>query len=124
MSNRVKIVVDASYILSFLFPDENFTDEIPGKMFAPALLDYEIANALRSAVVRKRISQKLAIKLFEEYQTFSITKKTVDFSKVLELSIKRQISTYDASYLVLARDLELKLMTLDKQLQKISQPSP
>jgi predicted nucleic acid-binding protein len=120
MSNRVKIVVDASYILSFLFPDENFIDEIPGKMFAPQLLDYEIANALRSAVIRKRISQELAIKLLEEYQTFPITKKTVDFSKVLELSIKSQISTYDASYLVLAKDLDLELLTFDTQLKKIA----
>lgn len=119
MNNRVKIVVDASYILSFLFPDENSIDEIPGKMFAPQLLDYEIVNALRSAVLRKRISQHLAIELFEEYNTFLITKKTVDFSKVLELSIKRQISTYDASYLVLANDLEAKLLTLDKQLAKL-----
>jgi len=119
MSKRAKVVVDASYVLNFLFPDENSTDEIPGKMFAPQLLDYEIANALRSAVLHKRISQRLAITLFAEYHTFHIIKKTVNFHKVLQLSIKRQISTYDASYLVLADELDAQLLTFDKQLSQM-----
>lgn len=118
MSKLAKVVVDASYVLSFLFPDENSVEEVPGRMFAPQLLDYEIVSALRSAVLRRRISQHLALKLFEEYSTFPIIKKTINFSKVLELSGKLKISTYDASYLVLANDLEAKLLTLDKQLRK------
>lgn len=112
-------VVDASYILSLLLPDEDSQKNLPGKMFAPNLLDYEIINALRSAIMRKRISSKIATELFAEYQNLPIARKTVNFARVLELSIKHQISTYDASYLILASELGIELRTLDKQLAKL-----
>ncbi len=114
-------VVDASYILSLLLPDENLSvASVPEKMFAPSLLDYEIISALKSAVMSKRINEKLAVALFSEYQNLPITKKTVDFKQVLAVALKYKLSTYDSSYLVLANDLKLKLLTLDRQLQKIS----
>jgi predicted nucleic acid-binding protein len=117
-------VVDASYVLSILLPDENFVkDGVPTKMFAPNILDYEIISALKSAVVSKRISEKLAISLFSEYQNLPISKKTVDFNQVLTLALKHKLSIYDASYLLLAKDLQLNLFTLDKQLQKVLQVS-
>lgn len=113
-------VVDASYVLSLLLPDENLSvASVPEKMFAPSLLDYEIISALKSAVMSKRIPEKLAVALFLEYQNLPIIKKIVDFEQVLILALKHKLSTYDASYLVLANDLKLNLLTLDKQLKKI-----
>jgi predicted nucleic acid-binding protein len=113
-------VVDASYILSLLLPDENLSIlGVPEKMFAPSLLDYEIISALKSATMSKRISVELSTALFSEYQNLPIIKKTVDFEQVLSMALKYKLSTYDASYLVLASDLKLNLLTLDKQLQKI-----
>lgn len=117
---ELSAVVDASYVLSLLLPDENFSAlSVPEKMFAPNLLDYEIINALKSAVMSKRIDQKLATVLFSEYQNLPIIKKAVDFKRVLIVALKHKLSAYDASYLLLANDLKLKLLTLDKQLQKL-----
>lgn len=122
MTSLVKrVVVDASYILSLLLPDENLDPtSVPSHMFAPTLLPYEVANGLRSATSSKRITLKLATALYQEFNKLPITYKTIDFSQVLKLAIQVKLSVYDASYLLLSRDKNLPLKTYDKQLLKLT----
>jgi predicted nucleic acid-binding protein len=40
----------------------------------------------------------------------------VDHHAVVELALRTGLTTYDASYLWLARDLAIELVTLDRQL--------
>jgi predicted nucleic acid-binding protein len=114
-------VVDASYILSVLLPDEKSRHQsVPQEMFAPNILDYEVVNGLRSATLQKRISQNVATALFTQYQKLPIIKKEISFDQLLQLSIKHQLSAYDAGYLLLAKTLRLQLLSLDKQLIQVS----
>lgn len=120
-------VVDSSFVLSFLFPDEltknvkDFFKEFIDKrteLIAPTILPYEVANGLKSATRRKRLSEDEASKLIERFQKLHIPLASIDMSAVLAYAIEKNLSVYDASYAWLARRYNCELMTHDKLLQK------
>lgn len=124
-----KVVVDASFILAKLLPDEKqkflvsdyferFAKE-KISFFAPSLLKYEITNALRSAIAQRRLTLNLAKKILREFLKLPIDYKNIDFPEVLKLSEKMQISVYDTAYVFLAKTNKVPLLTLDKKLQKV-----
>jgi predicted nucleic acid-binding protein len=113
------IVVDASYIISLLLPDEETRHKnVPQQMLAPHLLDFEVANGLKSAVNQKRIKEELAIALFAEYQKLPISKKITDCAVTISVALEKKLSVYDACYLVLAQTFGVRLLSLDKSLLK------
>ncbi len=134
MAENIKIdsvyVVDASFILSSILPDEKVLKPFQKilKLFeknkvyfkAPEVLMYEIGNSLKSAVKQKRIASNPATKLFSKIVTATIDYQKVDFKAVLDLSITHDLSFYDSSYLYLAKVNKCKLLTLDKKLAEIA----
>jgi len=134
MAENTKIdsvyVVDASLILSSILPDEKvlkpfqkilrFFEKNKVYFKAPEVLMYEIGNSLKSAVKQKRVSSNSATKLFSKITTTTIDYQKVDFNAVLDLSIKYDLSFYDASYLYLVKINKCKLLTLDKKLAEIA----
>lgn len=127
MSDKVA-VIDASVMLVWLLPDEDQTpltsslldDYQEGlvSFMAPTLLWHEVANALRSAVKQGRIDTKglrSSIRMFEEFQ-ISFTDLTDNMELVVDTAVKHDLSSYDASYLVLAKIHRMALHTLDKKL--------
>ena len=134
MAENTKIdsvyVVDASLILSSILPDEKvlkpfqkilrFFEKNKVYFKAPEVLMYEIGNSLKSAVKQKRVSSNSATKLFSKIITTTIDYQKVDFNAVLDLSIKYDLSFYDASYLYLVKINKCKLLTLDKKLAEIA----
>lgn len=122
-----KVVIDASVALAFLLPDEReikidalFKALAEGEIeiFIPALFYFEIANGLRSAVVRKRISSKLAGKLLKNLVKLKLGEKKTDWIETFQIALSENISFYDASYLALARKEKIPLLSLDKLLSK------
>lgn len=116
-------------MLAQLLPDENINtvEEIfagyeQGKvqLSTSPLLPFEVINGLKSAVLSKRIEQKLALALVEEFFTIKISSEKLNFEDVLSLSLEKDCSVYDASYLWLAQNHNLPLLTLDKKLKGIS----
>lgn len=114
------VVVDASYVLSWLLPDESRPTLAPSQRVAPELLKYEIINALRSNVTRERIDKSIAKKLLNELANWQIEYQKIDMVEALELALLYKISGYDASYLWLAKKLKCKLLTWDKKLAEIT----
>lgn len=121
-----RFVIDASYVLAFLLPDEHqdqvddlFSKYTSGDVYfvAPTLLPYEVANALSASIKRKRITKIQAQNLLEAFLDFSFPLLSIQFKQALSLSQKYQISLYDASYLVLSQTLQYPLLTFDKQLK-------
>src|SRR3990167_10275511 len=121
-----RFVIDASYVLVFLLPDEHqdqvddlFSKYTSGDVYfvAPTLLPYEVANALSASIKRKRITKIQAQNLLEAFLDFSFPLLSIQFKQALSLSQKYQISLYDASYLVLSQTLQYPLLTFDKQLK-------
>lgn len=123
-----KFIIDASFVLAFLLPDERQTEAIEifdqytsGKieLIAPNLLPYEIINGLKGAVLRKRINFQTTTKLIEQFLELIIPTRDIDLEKVLEISVKKDLSVYDASYLWLAQVNKVPLLTLDQKLRKL-----
>jgi predicted nucleic acid-binding protein len=82
-------------------------------------LKYEIGNSLKSAVIQKRISFEKARDIFKIFGEMSIEYRDIDKKEVLNLSVKNNLSFYDASYLHLAKKNNAKLLTLDKRLMML-----
>ena len=121
-------VIDASFVLSFLLDEANlevesfFKKYAQGKIYfiAPPLLKYEVGNSLRTRVMRGKLAREKAKKLYLYFLKFKIQEEEGNFQKILDLAIKNNFSFYDASYAFLAKNLSLKILTLDKDLKKWS----
>lgn len=119
------LVVDASYVLAFLLPDERGADV--DKLFdqlssgsilfvSTQLLHFEVHNALKAAIIQKRLTRESGYILAKAFIDLPITIEPVDYEGVFDLSLQRKISVYDAAYLYLSKAKAIRLMTLDKDL--------
>jgi len=125
-----KLVLDASAVLSELMADERTPSVISRiidrfsngevEIYAPTILIYEVANSLRSAIVSNRVSKKVAKRTLREFLNLTIIYKEIDFEKALKESLKSRLSIYDASYLVLSKQINAPIVSLDKKLIKLS----
>lgn len=110
-------VVDASYILDLLLPDEKKLGVELLHAIAPQLLVFEVTNAIKMAVVRKRITTHVAHILIKEFEGWKIKLLDIQPNEVLSLAIEKDLAVYDASYLWLAREQKVELRTWDKKLK-------
>lgn len=123
-------VIDASAVLSLLLPDEKHKGvshiilkllDKPNRLFiAPHLLKYEVANGLRTAVIRKRIGKEVFDKVIKEFNNLPIKFRDVNTEKVCEAAFEYSLTPYDASYLHLSKKESAGLIALDKDLQRFS----
>jgi predicted nucleic acid-binding protein len=130
-----ELVIDANVAIK-LFVDEEFSNAAeqlfrglaqtpPVRFFVPDLFFLECANILWKYVrryghdpekARSDISSLLAL----PFQTVAVQ----DLSEAsLDLALERGVSAYDASYAVLARTLEVPLITADSKLIGKLEPS-
>lgn len=129
MDGNTKCVVDASFVLAFLLPDE----EIPDveslfdehkldqvSLVAPYLLPFEVFNSLKMAIKRHRLSEATVSEVAIEFIGLNIGLVSTHYEKALGLAIKHDLSFYDASYLSLSRGKNLPLLTLDKKLKRLA----
>lgn len=120
-------VVDASFVLAALFPDERsekvdavFARFQKGEInfYSTDLLPFEVLNSLRSAVVQKRLKSKQAETLTEAFLGLEIILEKVKEKEVFMLAVSKKLTVYDAGYLWLAREKKIPLLSLDKTLLK------
>lgn len=125
----MKAVLDASFILDFLLPDEHsakvketFEKYQAGEIhfISPLILPFEVVNGLKSAVVAKRIDNDVAARLLGIFLKLDIDFVEVDVEHVLHLALEEELSVYDAAYLTCAKQRGLPLLTLDKRLVKLA----
>ena len=124
------VIVDSSFLISTMFPDEKilpkYLEYLNGfkkgiiTFKSCDLLKYEIYNCLKSAILQKRINRKRLDLVEKGFDTMKIEYQNIDFKKTFELSLKHNLSFYDASYLYLAKVNKCKLLTLDKKLAEIA----
>lgn len=122
-------MLDASTAVSWCF-EETQTPYAVGVLDAitqgamahvPHIWPLEVTNALVKAARRKHITRD---ELFEFATQIANLQPQVDsdrlsersFDQVLALAVRRQLSTYDASYLELAQRLALPIATADGNL--------
>jgi predicted nucleic acid-binding protein len=113
-------VVDASALSALLFGEPD-ADEVAAKLedrelLAPTLVLYEVASVGLKKLMRhpeQRNSLRSALGLLPRLQIRQIE---APVEALVELAEREKLSTYDAAYLWLARELGCELVTLDRAL--------
>lgn len=116
-------VVDCSYFLSFIMPDEknNTIDLAAYSVYVPSIFFLECMNVLKTALKKQRITN---IQYEECMWSFKDLPFNVDhFSSTQEslqtisrISLEHNLTSYDASYVELASRLNASLGTHDKKI--------
>jgi predicted nucleic acid-binding protein len=79
----------------------------------------ELANVLAAAMRAHRMSMNQAVAvLTQAHAVMEPGLHGADHFQALELASRYKVSAYDARYLVVARDLEVKLVTEDAKLRQ------
>jgi predicted nucleic acid-binding protein len=122
-------ILDTSVIVARLLEEDVSNPEIRHsldlfylkkiKFISPPIIVTEVGNALKSACLSDRITPGQAHDLLKHFLNLPIKLNNPDPQKILKLSISKQISFYDASYLALSEKLGLPLLTLDKKLASV-----
>jgi predicted nucleic acid-binding protein len=113
-------VVDASAVAAVVFGEPEAAIILPQlagvSLAAPNLLVFEIGNICFKKIRRfpERRAQLLAALGF--YSQMSVDMQNVDLEQVVHLADRAGLTAYDASYLWLARELDVELVTLDARL--------
>src|SRR3989338_1693755 len=119
------VVLDASVILKWFIPEKDresalrFRDahaQAREQVIVPLLLFYEIANVIR---YRKQLPDQELISVFDILNSLEITALPPSFAEIGEAALyarQKNISVYDAVYVVLAGRLGCNFITADKRL--------
>ncbi|WP_051276443.1 type II toxin-antitoxin system VapC family toxin [Desulfovirgula thermocuniculi] len=120
----MRIVVDASVSLKWVFDDEEHVEEAVAlrdsavfersfEMFAPSLWVYEVANGLLVAVRRGRILMDVSEEALRHLLALGVRVADPEPADVYRCAFRYRISAYDAAYLALAEELDAVLFTGD-----------
>ncbi len=121
------LILDSSVIAKWFFPEvdnekalilkDKFIDRSIS-IAIPLLLFYEINNILKTATKSLRIDTREAIKVYKAFLNLDFIIYSSEFLMVstLEIAIRFNISSYDASYVALAEHLQAIFLTADKKL--------
>lgn len=125
MSNEPsKAVLDASILIQTLIQEE-YTDtalKLVGTLkaiYAPSLILYEIGNALVILTRKELITKEDAIRKFKFLSAIpTLNIQDIELTKAMDIAMKLKTTLYDASYLALALETDIPLITADEQLYK------
>jgi predicted nucleic acid-binding protein len=123
------IVIDASFALALVLPDETSpAADIMAELLlheepvAPSIWVMEVANALLAAGRRGRLRQNDEGQVAQALRMLAVRVDPVDLdaamANILPIARKHGLSAYDAAYLELALRTSSRLATLDRQLRK------
>ncbi len=119
------IVLDASALIRGMLRESDiameFLDRIDDgstRAHAPDLIDPETANALLRLVRGGRLRPEAVARMLEASSSSSVVRHpSSDFARpAFELAVDTGLTAYDAFYAVLARMLDLPLVTADRKL--------
>ena len=121
----MKYIIDTSalinIVMKFYKKDLNFINRLIEESIFPDLIFYEIGSYLRKYKEINKVSNN-EIKEMTELFNYIIGKAKIEEVRlnyeILDLSIKENLSYYDAVYLYLARKYNLILISDDKDLIK------
>ena len=86
------------------------------RVYAPGLIDLEIANVLRKTVLRQQRTSDEATKAFLAWLSNDIRRVSHRGHAATVWELRHSITPYDAAYVALAMHLGLPLLTGDRRL--------
>jgi len=118
-------VVDASIMAAWCFREsrsaEAFAILRDSELHAPPLLAYELASIARKKAIAYPDKMDIMIQALRTVLVLPVHWDEVNHIIVMQLAIETGLTTYDASYLYVARTINADLVTFDEQLAKVSQ---
>ncbi len=121
------IVLDCSYTLALVLPDEqrpqSLERTLTSRLVAPAVWPFEVANALRTVVRRRRLAEDevpIVCSRLETYQV-DVVLPVSDFRQYYQAASQHGLSAYDAAYIDLALQRRFALATRDADLAHAAQ---
>lgn len=127
------VVIDNSVIMRWILNDGSVEEQQISRFVlkaisthditpvVPFLWIYEASNVITSYVKKGLINIEVGQKrLGMPFDICHILDHKIDLSVLVDVSVKYNLSSYDASYLSLANILQCPISTLDKKLQRAS----
>lgn len=87
------------------------------ELHAPALLDFEVAGALRGHALGGKLDQLRLDEAVEDFSALRIERHQMKELLGHVLDLRGDFTAYDAAYVVLAQALEAPLVTADSKLR-------
>jgi len=116
------IVVESSAMVDALVgdpADPSLLALLAGEeLHAPALLDFEVASALRGHVLGGKLDPVRLDEAVEDFIAFRIERHPMTDLLGHMLDLRDNFTVYDAAYLVLAQALEAPIVSADAKLQE------
>jgi predicted nucleic acid-binding protein len=116
------IVADASVVVEFLLGSARGTQVAPklmaeeGAIFAPALIDAEVAQTVRRLAGAGVISEARGGATIELLQDLPLERRLITPLLPRIWQLRHNLSAYDATYVSLAEALDCPLLTFDQGL--------
>jgi predicted nucleic acid-binding protein len=118
------IVIESSAVVDALVDDpanpELLALMADNDLHAPALLDYEVANALRGHARSGKLTDAQLNDATEDLNALHIQRYPLSTMLRDVLALRDNFTVYDAAYVVLAQVLDLPLITADTKLTEAS----
>jgi predicted nucleic acid-binding protein len=118
------IVVDASFVVDVLAVDgtrPGFRERLfaaPWPVFAPHLLDVEVAQVIRRLALQGAIDAERGFEALEDLAALPITRCAHAPLLLRGFELRDRVTAYDALYVALAEALEATLWTCDSRLAR------
>ena len=116
-------VVDASVMGALLFGEPQGPEvarRLEGsQLIAPHLLPFEVASICRKKLERHGEQRHLILTALDIFVRMAIERIEIHLPGIVSLAGQTQLTTYDASYLWLARQAQAELITLDQKLAAV-----
>lgn len=120
----MKIVADTNTFLAVALEEEEKTwlieRTVGHDLVAPAVLPFEIANALSALVRRRVLSEKQLAAAWDAAAFIPVELAAIDVRGALLLAGRLKIYAYDAFFLQCALETKCPLLTLDKRLKHVA----
>ena len=120
----MRLIVDTNVLLAVVLDEP----EKPGlihltkgaRLAAPAVLPYEIGNALSALVKRHRLTINQAMQAWHLAKTIHVELLDIDIAEALKLALSHQIYAYDAYFLQAAMGFRCPMITLDQNMSRVA----
>jgi len=131
-----ELVIDCSVAASWFLPDEctescqrllGFVARGELRVVVPELWHYEVLNALRTAVLRGRITQPeayLAATKLRGLPVEAVPVRSQGHAAIVSAAVQLGLSAYDAAYVSLAEGRGIDLVTADRGMLALKPERP
>jgi len=118
-------IIDASVVIKWFVEEQDSVkaislrdEHVQGKtvLIAPDLLIYEVTNVLMISKIFTPAEIKRSLQDLYELEIDLIAPSIDIILTATELAIDKRISIYDASYIALAKELDVRFITADEKL--------